>query len=160
MTLRTLFHNITALLLSTVISAAHAQGLPAASNFFEDAKKQSDSRMSIVMVSQRGCSYCDLIHNDFLDPMHQGGRYKDRALFRELKIDSNSAIIDFNGQEITPKRFAKRYKASLTPTLLFLDQKGHALVPNMVGVNTPEFYGYYLDQSIDKAISILKTTTK
>ncbi|BBB29206.1 thioredoxin family protein [Neptunomonas japonica] len=160
MKVQALFHSIIALIFSAVMTAAYAQGLPSANNFFEDAKQQGDNRVSIVMVSQRDCSYCELIHNDFLDPMYQGGRYKDKALFRELKIDSSGVITDFNGEEITIKRFAKRYHASLTPTLLFLDRKGQALVPNMVGVNTPEFYGYYLDQSIDKAIYLLKKSAK
>ena len=157
MTIQILFHSVIALFISAVITTAHAQGLPEANNFFEDAKTQGDNRVSVVMISQRGCSYCELIHDDFLNPMHQGGQYKDRVLFRELKIDSNSALIDFDGQKITPKRFANRYKASLTPTLLFLDHQGQTLAPNMVGVNTPEFYGYYLDQSIDKAMRLLKS---
>jgi thioredoxin-related protein len=160
MTIQTLFHRILVLFVSMVMTTAQAQGLPAANNFFEDAKTQGDARVSVVMISQRGCSYCELIHDDFLNPMHKGGQYKDRALFRELKIDSNSTLIDFDGQEITPKGFANRYKASLTPTLLFLSHKGEPLAPNMVGVNTPEFYGYYLDQSIDKAIRLLNSTAK
>jgi thioredoxin-related protein len=160
MKIQALLPSIIALIISTVLTSAHAQGLPSASNFFEDAKEQGDNQVSIVMVSQRDCSYCELIHNDFLDPMHQGGHYKSKALFRELKIDSNNVITDFNGKEITAKRFAQRYRASLTPTLLFLDRKGQTLVPNMVGVNTPQFYGYYLDQSIDKAISLLNKPAK
>ncbi|WP_293267574.1 thioredoxin fold domain-containing protein [Neptunomonas sp.] len=155
-----LIHYITALVSCAALSVTQAGELPAANNFLEDAKTQGKYQVSIVMISQRDCSYCELIHNDFLDPMYKGGHYAKKVLFREVMIDSNRVITDANGQDISPKRFARRYSANLTPTLLFLDRKGKTLVPNMVGVNTPEFYGYYLDQSIDKAIKVLKDSSK
>lgn len=156
MKLRPLLFALSGLFLSIMLSIAHASSLPAGINFQLDGKILGDNRILVVMISQRDCSYCQLIHDDFLAPMHRGGLYQHKALIRELKIDSNSLILDFNGQQVTPKQFAKVYQATFTPTLLFLDGKGRALVPNMVGVNTPEFYGYYLDQSIDEAITHLK----
>lgn len=150
-----LLYALIGFIVSGLFISAHASELPAAKNFFQDAQELTDNRILVVMISQRGCSYCELIHNDFLAPMHQGGFYQEKTVFRELKIDSNTAIIDFDGQQITPKLFASRYHSTLTPTLLFLDNTGNALVPNMVGINTPEFYGYYLDLSIDKAITQL-----
>lgn len=142
--------------LNILLSIAQASSLPAGINFKLDGEQLGDNRILLVMISQRDCSYCQLIHDDFLVPMHRGGKYQKKALFRELKIDSDNAILDFNGQKITPKQFAQRYHSRFTPTLLFLDNKGQALVANMIGVNTPEFYGYYLDQSIDEAISRLQ----
>lgn len=142
--------------LNILLNIAQASSLPAGINFKLDGEQLGDNRILLVMISQRDCSYCQLIHDDFLAPMHRGGKYQKRALFRELKIDSDNAILDFNGQTITPKQFAQSYHSTFTPTLLFLDNKGQALVANMIGVNTPEFYGYYLDQSIDEAISRLK----
>lgn len=144
------------LFLSLLLSVAQASSLPAGINFKFDGEQLGDNRILLVMISQRDCSYCQLIHDDFLAPMHRGGKYQKKVLFRELKIDSDTAILDFSGQKITPKQFAKRYQSTFTPTLLFLDNKGQALVANMIGVNTPEFYGYYLEQSIDEAISHLK----
>lgn len=156
MKMRPLGLSIIGLFLSILHSVAQASSLPTAVNFQLDGEKLGDNRILLVMISQRDCSYCQLIHDDFLVPMHRGGKYQNKALFRELKIDSDSAIVDFDGQKIMPKQFAKRYQSTFTPTLLFLDKKGQALVTNMVGVNTPEFYGYYLDQSIDAATIRLK----
>ncbi len=149
-------YALIAFILSALLSSAYASSLPAGKNFNLDADTLGESRIFVVMISQRDCRYCQLIHDDFLVPMHRGGLYQKKALFRELKIDSDTAIVDFDGEQITPKHFAKKYQSTLTPTLLFLDSKGRALVSNMVGVNTPEFYGYYLDQSIDEAITRLQ----
>ncbi|SFG11492.1 thioredoxin family protein [Neptunomonas qingdaonensis] len=156
MKLRALLFVLTSLFLSILLNSTHASSLPAGNNFNLDAELLGESRILVVMISQSDCSYCQLVHDDFLAPMHSGGRYQQKALFRELKIDTNSALLDFDGQQITPKQFAKKYQSTFTPTLLFLDNKGNPLVANMVGINTPEFYGYYLDQSIDEAITRLQ----
>lgn len=37
--------------------------------------------------------------------------------------------------------------------MLFLDPQGRELTDRMVGINTLEFYGGYLDQNIDTALS-------
>lgn len=152
MKLGTPLYMLTCFVLSILLNSAHAGSLPEGKNFNHDAGILGEGRILVVMISQRGCSYCQLIHDDFLAPMHRGGLYEKKALFRELKIDSNTVILDFDAQPITPKQFANKYQSTLTPTLLFLDSKGNALVANMVGISTPEFYGYYLDQSIDEAI--------
>ena len=50
-----------------------------------------------------------------------------------------------------PDELARRYGARLTPTVLFLDGRGRELTKPMIGINTVEFYGYYLDAAIDTA---------
>ncbi|WP_372742189.1 thioredoxin family protein [Neptunomonas sp.] len=156
MKLRVLSFVLSSLFLSILLNSAHAGSLPVGNNFNLDAELLGESRILVVMISQSDCSYCQLVHDDFLAPMHSGGRYQQKALFRELKIDTNTAILDFDGQQITPKQFAKKYQSTFTPTLLFLDSKGNPLAAKMVGINTPEFYGYYLDQSIDEAVTRLQ----
>ena len=37
-------------------------------------------------------------------------------------------------------------------TLLFLNDKGEEVAERILGYNTPEFYGAYLDKAIDKAV--------
>ncbi|SIS62165.1 thioredoxin family protein [Neptunomonas antarctica] len=156
---RHLLSYVSGLILSGVFSiaasTAHASDLPVTTSLLQDANALGSNRVLVVMLSQQDCSYCQLIRHDFLEPMHRGGLYQKKALFRELKTDSNQLITDFDGTQISPQSFARRYKATLIPTLLFLNNSGKAIVPNSVGISTPEFYGYYLDQSIDDAIAQL-----
>jgi thioredoxin-related protein len=142
---------------SAPVSIAHASDLPVTTSLLQDAEALGNDRVLVVMLSQQDCSYCQLIRHDFLEPMHRGGFYQKKALFRELKTDSNELVTDFDGTQISPASFARRYKATLIPTLIFLNHTGKVMVPNSVGISTPEFYGYYLDQSIDDAITQLKT---
>ena len=41
-----------------------------------------------------------------------------------------------------------RYKAPLTPTVVFLDHSGNLLAPQIVGVRNSEFYGGELDDAL------------
>ena len=46
---------------------------------------------------------------------------------------------------------ASRFAARVTPTLLFLDPFGAEIAPRIVGVNTIEMFGYYVDKAIETA---------
>ncbi len=136
------------------LSSSWAETLPHAMNFQDDGKALNERQIILVLVSQNGCSYCEQITEQFLNPMYSGGLYQQKVLFRELNMDQSDSITDFDGLAISPRQFARRYQASLTPTLLFLGPSGQRLVSNLIGINTIEFYGYYLDQAIDQAIAL------
>lgn len=99
------------------------------------------------------CDYCKLLEEDFLKPMLISGHYQDKILIRKVVVDSSYHLTDFDGTATYADQFASRYKVRLFPTLLFLDSQGNELAERMIGINTPEFYGGYLDQNIDLALS-------
>ena len=145
--------------LAILLAPLSTQGggqLPQAKNFQMDGKALEQKQILLVLVSQNGCSYCEQGMELFLSPMHAGGLYHAKALFRELNMDASGDILDFQGQPLTTRQFARRYQAYVTPTILFLDQHGQSLADPIIGINTLEFYGYYLDQAIDQAISLKK----
>jgi hypothetical protein len=71
-------------------------------------------------------------------------------------MDTHGRIRDFKGRDLDNSQFAYGYDVYLTPTLLFLGPDGRELTKRIVGINTPEFYFYYVDQAIQSAISALK----
>ena len=147
--------RLLALLLFLPWLMAQAGELPKAQNFQLDAKQLQPQQLLLVLASRHDCSYCSLIRNDFLYPMSQNPGYQKKLIIRELKIDENKKIIDFDGRPVAVKELARRYNASLTPTLMFLDKTGKQLTKNHVGITTPEFFGFYLDQSIEAALEHL-----
>lgn len=110
-----------------------------------------DQRVLLLLVSQPGCHYCEQIREDILQPMLASGLYDKTTLIREIKIYAGKSLRDFNGKEVDATGFAKRYNAWATPTLLFLNRNGEEIAEKMVGINTPEFYGYYVDKSLETA---------
>jgi len=77
------------------------------------------------------------------------------ALFRELSLDDGFAVVDFDGAEISGAKFARRYAADITPTLVFLDSSGKELAKKRVGISNIEYYGFYLGKSIKAATAAL-----
>ena len=109
-------------------------------------------RMPILLVVSRDdCPYCKLLKREILEPMLLSGDYSGRVLIRELLVDSYAPVRDFDGETVSSDAVASRYGARLTPTVLFLDHRGRELAEPMIGINTVEFYGHYLDATIDAA---------
>ncbi|HKJ76964.1 MAG TPA: thioredoxin fold domain-containing protein, partial [Gammaproteobacteria bacterium] len=104
----------------------------------------------LLMFSSPFCSYCELVQEDFLEPMLRSGDYDDRVLIAKVQMVVGSRkITDFQGESITIDALAARYDVGLTPTVVFLDSEGHALAENLEGITTTAYYGGYLDDGID-----------
>jgi thioredoxin-related protein len=128
-------------------------------DFSQLAKILGKNRVPVVlMVSSEYCAYCVRVEEDFLIPMQISGDYEQRAVIRKVKIDYGNTIRDFDGNRIDADEFAARYNISVTPTVVFLDHHGHQLAAKRVGLMTPDFYGGYLDESIDTALDMLRRT--
>lgn len=105
-------------------------------------------KVVLMLVSQPNCTYCVQITEEIIRPMIISGRYNSTTLFSELEINTGRKIKDFTGQQVDASDFARRYDAWATPTLLFLDKNGNQLANKMVGINTVELYGYYVDKAL------------
>ena len=116
----------------------------------EEARLARDGQRPImILFSMRGCPWCSFVEEDFLKPMLRNETYRSQFVIRRIMTDSYSNIIDFNGEAISPDKLANRYRASLTPTLIFLDHKGNVIAPTIRGVTNTEFYGYDLQEGMD-----------
>jgi thioredoxin-related protein len=113
----------------------------------------SDRRLPILLsFSAIDCSYCELLEEEFLEPMLLGGEYTDKIIIRKLVLDNGSRVGDFSGRQIDATRLSDRYRIYVTPTMLFVDSDGRELAERMVGINTPELFGGYLDNCIETAL--------
>ncbi|MBF2761193.1 MAG: hypothetical protein ISN28_13180 [Ectothiorhodospiraceae bacterium AqS1] len=118
--------------------------------FANDARAR---RLPIVLlVSRSDCSYCMALKAQVLDPSAISGEYEDKALLGELILDAPKELIGFDGSVFEDRDvWARRFDALFTPTLLFLAPDGSELTPRMRGINTLEFFAFYLERSIRKA---------
>lgn len=121
------------------------------------AEVSERKRMPILlMFSANHCTYCVRLEEEFLKPMLRSGDYDDKVLIRKIRIDSYDKVRDFDGKRIAVDEFIDRYNVYVTPTVAFLDSSGNQLAPKRAGLTTPEFYGGYLDQSIEVALDMLR----
>ena len=105
----------------------------------------------VLLVSRSDCSYCALLKDEVLNPMVKSREYEDQALLGELMLDSEEPLRGFQGGHELRGDVAARLDADLTPTLLFLAPDGSELAPRILGVNTLELFGFYLDRAIASA---------
>jgi len=122
-----------------------------ARNLGADGRTSRDLAAPIVLVVTReGCGYCARLMSAVIVPMILSREYEDRALIRELCIDSGTDVVDFDGRTVSPFAVANGYQALLTPTVLILGPDGTEVAPRLVGINNEQMYLWYLDRAIEE----------
>ena len=150
------------LLLSTTFlsHASSAQTLQQEKDFGALAENMRENSKPLVLAfDAEHCHYCARLQADHLDPMLISDEYQ-HVMIRSIDLDGGYDITDFDGQTVEASELSKRYKVRLTPTLLFLNADGEEIAKRMLGYNTPELYGAYLDRAIDRAVEKVKNNTQ
>lgn len=138
------------------VALSAATALPAAGDLAADARlMRSSAQPLVVLYSQTGCTWCEEARR-YLVPLSTADESHGRALFRQIDIDSDTALTDFAGVRTTHRAFARTRKIRLTPTVALYDADGRELGQAIVGLRLPDFYGQYIINAIDAARSTLK----
>lgn len=133
-------------------SSAAERTITWAESLVADAESSRDRELPIVVfVTQQGCQFCAALRGQVLYPMINAGELADKAIIREVSLDTGFMLQDFSGNEISGRRFANRYQAFVTPTLLFLDAGGGEVAEKMVGISNIELYSFYLLKNLQAA---------
>jgi len=132
-------------------SLAHAKdtALPVPTSLPQAAlRAKAQGQPLVLLLSLPGCVYCELARRSYLIPL-----LADTGLQAwQLNITNRSApLIGFDGKPTTAERQAKAWKATFTPTVLFLGSQGQELAERLVGIAVPDFYGAYLEQRLATA---------
>jgi len=141
------------LLMITVFSAPlQSAPLQEADNFEELGQIMREKNIPLLLAFEADhCHFCTRLKAEHLQPMNNNEGYTKRILIRTIQMDGGNEIIGFNGDKISPAELSKQYKAFLTPTMVFLNDKGEEVAKRMLGYNSPDYFGLYLDQAIDAA---------
>lgn len=121
--------------------AGRAATLPAAQALPDElARALTHKQALIVMVSLDGCVFCHQARQSHLSPMHRAG-----TVIVQVDMRSNRPVLDFAGKLTTHDELTRRWKVSITPTLLFFGPGGQEVAERMEGAYQPDFYGPYLE---------------
>ncbi len=120
-------------------------------------KKAARKQVPILLeFAATDCSYCVLLENEILNPMLLSGDYKDKVIIRKVYIDEDLTIKDFNGKKVPLDKIVLRYGIYVTPTIIFIDQKGKELAKRLIGINTVEYFGNDVDKAINLSIKKIR----
>ena len=146
-------------LVNAQAQAAETKDLIVLENLQSVAAQSSKSCVPmVIMVSQFSCTHCERLREKVLLPLLKSGEFNDKALFTELRIDSDELVTDLNGNTSTGMQLAKRYiKNVVTPTILIIDPSGNEVAERIVGISNIDFYSLYLEAEINAAYIKMKS---
>jgi len=155
--IRTTLILLLVLLAPPVLFAAEPE-LPQTDSFAEIGHLSLQQGIPVVVfVSRDACPYCRTLRDQILKPMLAAGKFEHRAILVEVSLDQVDPITGFEKEQMTAKNFGKFYRAEITPTLLFLDSEGREIGKRLIGISNLEFYGHYLEKSIDEALLAIRS---
>ncbi len=134
------------------VAAAPGDQIPQAGDL-AGAAREADRGCTPLMLefAAERCPYCRRLEQEYLLPMHLNPADTKGVVMRRLLLNTYESVTGFDNRPTDADSLAARYSIKVTPTLLFLDARGSEIAERMVGFNTPELYGAYLDAAIDAA---------
>jgi len=126
--------------------------LPPAVDLRADARTARAQRLPIVLFFHTtNCPFCREVEDLYLAPLQKENEKTPRFLLRVVEVGGRQPLVAFDGTRMDQRAFAVSQGVTLVPHLRFLGPDGEALVPDLVGLTTRDFYGAYLENSIATA---------
>lgn len=147
-------------ILTCSIALARAD-VPYARDLQKDAEAARAVQGVVLLVFVgANCSYCDTALKEFLIPMSGNADYLSKVVMRRVDSSGFRDLKDFQGRKVSHRKFAGELGAFLTPTVMVFDSEGRQLAKPVVGITTPDYYGFYLDQAIDQGVEAVRSRLK
>ena len=118
---------------------------------------RAEEKIILLEVSASYCEYCEMLEEEFIKPMLRNSDYTADVLIRKIDMDGYYPITDFSGNNTSPDKFTRDLKVLLTPTLLFFDGNGNEVSPRILGINSVELYGGYLDDGLTAGLKKIRS---
>ncbi len=150
--------NVTISALETTHESTQAKSMVIEESNFQQLSQEMEQKSLglLLMFHAEYCPYCALMEKEILSPMLKSGEYTNKVIIRKLQLDESRDIKNFKGEIVQPSDIAARYDVTVTPTLVFLDKDGNQRAKKMVGINTVDYFGVYLDEEIEVLRNNLK----
>lgn len=120
----------------------------------QDLLEKAGKQKKIIMleVSASYCDYCVILEDEIIKPMLRSGDYENKVFIRQLQADSYFTMIGLNGESTTHAELGELLNIQLTPTLIFIDSNASEISQRILGVNSLDFFGAYVDEAIDNGL--------
>ena len=140
------------------IPIGQADELPIAEDLVADSYHAAEASLPILLLYTASyCHYCATVKADVYFPMNDDPDARARVVLREIQVDSSAPIREFSGNQLNHREFAKIRGITIVPTLEVVDEQGEPLTEPLVGSGVRDFYGFYVEQGINKALLEIQT---
>jgi thioredoxin-related protein len=149
---RELILALGALAASPALRAEDAPDLPLAGDLRADALVVQARRIPfLVLFSLAHCPYCSEVRRSYLLPMLRDPAQARRAVIRQVNVGSDDRVTGFDGKPTTHDAIAQAHGVRAAPVVVFWDAAGRPIAERLTGLLLPDFYGAYLEASLEAA---------
>ncbi len=107
----------------------------------------------VVMVSLKGCPFCEVARNNYLAPLQREGQIE----VVQVNMLTASPLTDFHGKALTHEQLVRQWGVNIAPTVLFFGRDGAEVADRLVGGYLPDFYGAYLESRLQQAVRAVRS---
>ncbi len=107
----------------------------------------------LVIFTSPECAYCERSMQDYLIPMQQNPQYTHKVMIRRIQITDDTPLTGWDGKPTSGKLYAASLNIKLTPTIIVFTPDGKQASDPIVGVDSEDYYGGYLDNAIDAGLA-------
>jgi len=102
-----------------------------------------------ILFEQKGCPYCREMHrvNFEIDEIRE--YIKSNFDIVQLNMWGDREVTDFDGEGLSEKKFARKYRVMFTPTVVFVDETGEEVV-RMPGYFKPFHFKHIFAYAAEK----------
>lgn len=87
------------------------------------AAANADGKRLALMFEQRGCTYCRKIHEQVLTDPEVRDFIKANYMVVQYNLYGDEEVTDLDGEALTEKTAARKWRVSFTPTIFFLAEQ-------------------------------------
>ncbi|MEL6479095.1 MAG: thioredoxin family protein [Pseudomonadota bacterium] len=86
------------------------------------ADASAEGKRLAVIFEQRGCIYCEKLHDEVFSDPDIAGYIADNFNVVQMNLFGDEEVTDFDGESLPEKEMARRWGVVFTPTILFMPE--------------------------------------
>ncbi|TCD11955.1 thioredoxin family protein [Oricola cellulosilytica] len=90
---------------------------------------QEQGKRLVLLFEQRGCVYCKKLHEEVLSDPEIAKYVSDNFMVVQYNLHGDEEVIDLDGEVLTEKTAARKWRLLFTPTILFLPESASERKP-------------------------------
>jgi thioredoxin-related protein len=86
------------------------------------AEAGAEGRRMVIFFEQRGCIYCRKMHEEVFSDPEVSQFIADNYFVVQLNLHGDVEVTDLDGESLSEKAMARKWRILFTPTMLFLPE--------------------------------------
>jgi len=143
------------ILVSFSFPAVSATKMLLAKNLEKTAKVAQSEKIPVaIFLVYHGLKSGKVLKEEVIEPALLSGEYDGMALFREIRVNEATDIIDFYGEPMQAKDFRSLYNITSLPAMVFVNDEGEQVAPALFA-GSYDYYEFYLKRNLNQALEAM-----